>query len=298
MKTKNESFFSGFHPIALFLYFVIVILFTVFTRNPIILFSALLGNALFLASVNGIFSLLKELRFYIPFFIIITVTNPLFSHNGKTPLFFMNDNPVTLEAIIYGADTALAICAVLFVCKSFNRVMDTEKLLCVFGVFSPKISVVLSMSFRFIPLFKEKWHEIKDAETAMGYFSAKGAVNGIISGARVFSSLVTWALENAVITAHSMRSRGFMLHGRKRFSVFRFRTADFMMIAVCAVMSFAVAVGYFSGKTDFYFYPEITAPSFGAVQSATYIAFAILSFLPFIFEVKEALLWKYSISKI
>ena len=36
------------------------------------------------------------------------------------------------------------------------------------------------------------------------------------------SILVTWALENAIETADSMKSRGYGLRGRTAFSIYRF----------------------------------------------------------------------------
>ena len=47
-------------------------------------------------------AILSDMGFYLPLFLLVAVTNPLFSHNGVTPLFFMNGNPVTLEAVVYG----------------------------------------------------------------------------------------------------------------------------------------------------------------------------------------------------
>lgn len=298
MRSKNDSSFGNFHPISLFVYYISVIVLTMFTKNPIMLAFALFGSALFIIITNGAKDFFKSMRFYLPLFLIITVTNPLFSHNGKTILFFMNDNPVTLEAILYGADMALMICAVMFICRCMNFVMESDKLLCVFGTFSPKLSIVLSMSLRFIPLFKRKWKEIKDAQFSLGYFSEKSFYGKIVCYARVFSSLVTWALENAVITAKSMRARGFSLGGRKSFSMFSFKKRDAAMLSVCIILVFAVVSGYFTDSVDFYFYPEIAMSDISVMSYITYAAFGIISFFPFIFEAKEALKWKYSISKI
>ena len=167
MRSKNDSSFGNFHPISLFVYYISAIVLTMFTKNPIMLAFALFGSSLFIIITNGAKDFFKSMRFYLPLFLIISVTNPLFSHNGKTILFFMNDNPVTLEAILYGADMALMICAVMFICRCMNFVMESDKLLCVFGTFSPKLSIVLSMSLRFIPLFKRKWKEIKDAQFSL-----------------------------------------------------------------------------------------------------------------------------------
>ena len=46
------------------------------------------------------------------------------------------------------------------------------------------------------------------------------------SALRVFSIVVTWSLESGIITADSMRCRGYGLPGRTAFSIYRFDDRD------------------------------------------------------------------------
>ncbi|MGN1095428.1 MAG: energy-coupling factor transporter transmembrane component T, partial [Eubacteriales bacterium] len=273
MNEKRLSF-ALFHPVPLFIYFIYMIFLTMFTWNPIILLLSLIGSVAFYILSCGWRAFLSEMRFYVPFFIIVAITNPLFSHNGATPLFFMNDNPITLESILCGVDIAIMICAVMFICKGFNKVMESDKILFLFGKTVPKISVVLSLSLRFIPLFKQKWREIKEAQTSLGYFSGKGFADKLISGARVFSALVTWSLEGAVETSMSMNARGYGLAGRRFFSVFRFRRADAALLVLSTALAALVSVGYFKGALDFSFYPRISFTGAGYLEIISYSAFA------------------------
>ena len=48
-----------------------------------------------------VFQIVDVIAFVMMFF-MLAVMNPIFIHSGETILFFMNDNPVTLEALIYG----------------------------------------------------------------------------------------------------------------------------------------------------------------------------------------------------
>lgn len=290
--------FARFHPVSLFCYFAAVLLFTMFTQNPVLLALSLLGTVSFCTATSGVRGFLRDLKFYVPMFLIVAVTNPLFSHNGATPLFFMNDNPVTLEAVLCGVDIAAMITAVMLVCRSFSKVMESDKLLCLFGKISPKLSVVLSMSLRFIPLFKRKWREIKEAQAAMGYFREDGVANKLASYARVFSALVTWALENGADTADSMSARGYDLGARKSFALFRFTKSDVALLVLTAILSAVTLFGFAAGKMDFEFYPRVTAINADVLAVISYISFGILAFIPFIFEVKETLRWKYLRSKI
>lgn len=290
--------FANFHPVSLFFYFAAMLVFTMFTQNPVLILFSLVGASLFSAATSTREQIFADIKFYVPVFIVISLTNPIFSHSGATPLFFMNDNPVTLEAVLCGVDIAAMISAVMLICKAFSKVMESDKLLCLFGKAAPKLSVVLSMSLRFIQLFKRKFKEIKDAQKALGYFKSGSFSESLMSNARVFSALVTWALENGADTADSISARGYDVGGRKSFALFRFKKRDAILMTITLVLSSVTLVGFLLGKADFEFYPYITQINTDALSVILYAAFGSLSLIPFIFEVKEALHWKYLRSKI
>lgn len=298
MESNKLKSFATIHPAVLMVYFLSEIVISMFSTNPIILGVGLVGGLLFFLMIQDIKAFLKDLTFYIPMFLLITIINPLFSHNGVTPLFFMNGNPVTMEAIIYGMDIALMLMAVIYWCKCYSLIMTTDKFLYLFGKAIPKLSLVLSMALRFIPLFKEKLHEIRNVQSSIGLYDRKGFVNKITSELKVFSTLITWSLENSVETASSMKARGYGLKGRTHFSMYKFRSRDFMYLLAIVIFFGIVIVGMAMGVTDFSFYPEISNFNFGISQIIVYISFALLSFIPFVSEVWEVIVWKYSVSKI
>lgn len=298
MESKKLNAFSSLHPLVLMIYFLSVIVVAMFSVNPLILLLALLGSMSFFAMLQDLKSFFFDLAFYIPMFLMITIINSLFSHNGVTPLFFMNGNPVTLEAILYGGDIALMLVGVIYWCKCYSIVMTTDKFLFLFGKAIPKLSLIMSMALRFIPLFKEKFKEIKTVQSTVGLFSNKGFVNKINSQLKVFSALATWSLENSVDTALSMKARGYGLKGRTHFSIFKFRKRDGVTLAVLLILFAVVLTGMITNVTDFAFYPEITELKLNLSSIIVYIAFGGLSFIPFITEVWEVIVWKYLISKI
>ena len=297
MNKESKAFF-GFHPIAAFIYLLGMAVATMFATNPIIIGVSLIGGILFCCMLQGRREIASDVVFYIPLFIILSVINPLFSHNGVTPLFFLNGNPVTLEAILYGIDIAAMMVSVMLWFKCFSTVMSSDKIIYLFGRIIPKLSLVLSMSLRFIPLFKRKWREIRNAQISMGYCSEKGLVSRIKSLARIFSALVGWALENAIDTSTSMKARGYGLRGRSRFSIFRFTLRDTFLLTCGLGLMSVVMSGMLFGYFDFSFYPKIGVIGFSVAEIIIYLFFGIFSLIPFILEVTEALRWKYLISKI
>ena len=298
MENNKLKSFSTLHPFVLIVYFVTILVVSMFSTNPVLLFLSLVGGMMFFGMMNSKKAFFTDLAFYIPMFFLIAIINPLFSHNGVTPLFFMNGNPVTLEAILYGGNIALMLLAVVYWCKCYSEIMTTDKFLYLFGKVIPKLSLVLSMALRFIPLFREKHREFRMVQGASGLYDKKGFVNKIMCELKVFSALVTWSLENSVDTASSMKARGYGLKGRTHFSMYKFRKRDGIFLAVNLLLFSVVAFGMGIGFVDFSFYPFVTEIKTGAVQIVVYISLGVMSLLPFITELWEVIVWKYSMSKI
>lgn len=284
--------FSSCHPAVLMLYFVAVLLVAMFTQNPVMLCLALLGGVGFCTLLERPRNFLHNMAFYMPLFCMIAVTNPLFSHNGMTPLFFLNGNPVTLEAVLYGLAIATMLVAVLYWFKCYNHIMTSEKILYLFGKAIPKLSLLLSTALRFVPLFKAQIKKIQQAQKAMGLYASNSYVDKLRSAVRVFSAMLTWSLENAIDTGDSMKARGYGLKGRSHFALFRFTARDGILLGVMFFLLLFVLLGLTLKETAFSFYPRITPVRTTPLSVMAYAAFGGLAFLPFIMEVAENLHWK------
>ena len=117
----------------------------------------------------------------------------------------------------------------------------------------------------------------------------------------MLSILVTWALENAIETSESMRSRGYGLKGRTAFSIYKFTKKDKSLLAVMAALFLVFATGCMNGASYASYDPRILlagftiqghqAPVSVPVVEAmlTYICFACFCFLPVILDVTETI---------
>lgn len=279
---------KNFNPIVLLIYFIYVLFISIFSFNPILLISGMLGAVLYCLVVSDKRSLLKSIAACIIILLAVTITNPLFSHNGKTVLFFINDNRVTLEAFVYGAVLGLCITEVILWFKCFNLVFDTERFIFLFGKISPKVALALSMTLRFIPNFIKSFREINRTQKLI---SNKRRLKRYLNS---FSAVITQAMENSIITSDSMNSRGYGSKKRTFYSRFRFTLSDAVFLIITSIL-FVLSVVY---KTDFTYYPELIFPSINFLEALGYLSFIILTFIPFIYELKEGIRWKYLISKI
>ncbi|MCH5299234.1 MAG: hypothetical protein J1E96_05660 [Ruminococcus sp.] len=281
--------FRNFHPLTLALYFLSVIGISIFTFNPLYLSVGFFGSVLFLITLAGLRTTLKQLRLYIIIFIIVTATNPIFSHNGATVLFFINDNRITLEALVYGAVLGLMIVEVLVWFKCFNLVFDSERLLYLFGKAFPKLALVVSIALGFVPQFIRTFKSINSAQKSMN--TKQGRVRRYLAS---FSAVITRSMESAIVTSDSMKSRGYGLRGRTHFSRFRFTSYDAVYLFLFLLMFVCTLPALLFGHAKVQFYPYISF----ANPTVSLLSFAVLAMIPSFFEVKEGLKWKYSISKI
>ena len=102
----NDSF-SALHPALTFCYFAAVLLLTMLVLHPVFLALSLLGALGYCAVLRGWRSLGRTLGWLVPFLVLMAVLNALFNHAGVTMLFYLpNGNPVTREALCYGAAAA------------------------------------------------------------------------------------------------------------------------------------------------------------------------------------------------
>ncbi len=294
-----ETGFKTYHPIVNFSYFLAVIMFTVFSMHPIFLIITLLASFVYSIVLNGVSSLKANLKFLIPILILMTIINPLFVHKGVTVLFYLNDNAITLEAIVYGIASGIMMMSAIMWFKSVNHIMTSDKIIYLFGRVLPSLSLVLSMTFRFIPLFKEQFKEISAGQRNIGRdFSHGGVLKRAKHFMREFSILITWSMENSIETSDSMRARGYGLPHRSSFSIYRFDRRDAITLTAIAALSFVVALGCYFDMNNILYYPAIVIDNITAMSVLVYLAYFILLMIPVIIDLLEEYKWKSLSSRI
>lgn len=285
------------NPISAFLWLLTAVGIAMFSFNPILLGISVLGAALYFCVRNPDAGL-KSHAFYIAIFAVTTLANPLFSHSGSTVLFVMNNNPITLEAVYYGMILGGMIVAVMYWFKSFQQIMTTDKLLYVFGSALPKLTLMLSVSLRYVPLLKKQTKKIRDAQKALGLFTGENLIDRLRGELRIFSVLVSWALENGIITADSMSARGYGIKRRSRFALFRFQLRDAIACLICLLLGGFVVYAMATVAVSCIFYPVFTVKTEGVIPLFTYVFYAIIALAPSFLELEEKIRWKSLKSKI
>ncbi|WPK10335.1 energy-coupling factor transporter transmembrane component T [Lysinibacillus louembei] len=284
--------FETFHPIVLFSFFVVAIGLSMFFMHPVYLvitiFSAISLN---IALRRQLF--FKDWKLYVPLFFLMAMINPLISHNGQLKLFYLNGNAVTVEAIMYGLAIATMLVAVMLWFSSYNTVMTSDKFIYLFGKVSPALSLTLSISLRLVPRFRHQLAQIVQAQKVIGMDYTAGSLwHRIKCIVRILSILITWALDNAIDTADSMKARGYGIKKRSAFSLFVFERRDGVVLAIILVLFLTNLAAGFLGTTSFYFYPTFSALKWDIGSILFYSSYLLLLSIPLIIEIREAFKWR------
>lgn len=284
--------FSSYHPIVSFLYFTIIIIVSMIFMHPVFVLISLITSIIYSFILNK--NKAKQLTLFGIFMAItICIANGLFVHRGVTVLFFFRGNPITLESILYGALSGFMMMSVIMWFSCYNEIITSDKFLYIFGKILPSIALIISMTLRLIPKLVSQGKIIAQSQKTVGLDYSEGSIMlKIKSYMRILSILVTWALEDAVQTADSMKARGYGVDKRSNFSIFIFIKRDLNMLVFIIIVTIFLIIGYSKGLASLMFYPSIESINFDITSIIIYISFALISILPIFLEIKEEMRWK------
>lgn len=288
----ESGLFSRSHPLLNLAYFAIVIGVSMFSMHPAFIAASFILAWVYSVILRGKRAFRFNCFILIPAILLMTLFNTLSVHNGVTVLFYLNDNRITLEAIIYGLASALMLTSVIIWFSCFSCVVTADKFIYLFGRIVPSLALTLSMIMRYIPLLKNRFREVSSAQRCMGR-GLKGA--GLFAKIRQFgkelSILIAWSLEASIESADSMEARGYGLRGRSSFHLFRFAGREKLLLTLLLLLGACPVAACILGETSIYYYPVILLPRFTLMQALSLIAYAALMLLPPAMDVKEARQW-------
>lgn len=297
---RGKDAFSEYHPVVNFVFFGLALGFAMFFTHPVCLLLSLCPAAVYAKKICGAGAFRSMARFLLPSVLLIVLVNPAFNHQGTTILCYLpRGNPLTLESILYGAFSAVAFVSVFFWFGCFTAVMTEDKFIYLFGKLIPALSLLLSMAFRFVPRFKAQFDAVKEAQTDVGlHRDGARPISRIKTAFSVFSATVTWALENAVETADSMKSRGYGLKGRTAFSIYSFTERDKAALIWLCFCGIYVLCGSFAGDLFWRWYPNVRGVLFEPRTLSVQIVYFALCATPLWLDGREERKWRLLRSKI
>lgn len=288
----RKSAFSGCHPAVNFLFFVGAIGFGVVIQHPAYLAAGALGAAIYYCMLTGRQSW-KLIGGSLTLFTLISALNPLINKSGKHVLFRYFGRPYTQEALYYGMALGAIFVIVLLWFGCYSIILTSDKFTALFGNLIPSLSLLLVMVLRMIPAFTRKAGQIIGARRTIGkgVSQSDSLMEKARDGTTILSALTDWALEGSIITADSMRSRGYGSGKRTHFQIYRMTVQDWVLLAVILGLELAVLS---AGGTQAQFTPrlKLDALTWG------FPVYCVFLSIPVMLEIKEAAAWRISISRI
>ena len=293
-----DVYLKRMHPYAAVMYYASVTVVTMFAFEPILMLISLF----FAISLNflsaGAIKTVKTLLWVLPFGVLIALTNPLVSHFGKTVLFLVFGQAYTLESLMYGANLAVTLLAVVLHFMALGNIVDIEKILFLIGRILPNVALLLTVTVKNITSVTRRLSEVNDAQTGLGYYAAEKRFERIKRRVRTFGSVISLSLEAAVETAVAMRGKCYGVKRRTVSDTKKVTKNDAFIMLVTLLLTVFVFYAMSRGAAQFEFFPITVMPTVGWLRCAMYTAFALTCALPIIITWKEELKWRCLISRI
>ncbi len=284
--------FSQCHPLTNFVFFAGAIGFTVVIQHPAYVAVSCIGAAIYWVLLCGRKAEARILGM-VPVFVVLSAWNPLFNTYGERVLFQIFGRPYTWEALCYGMVIAGIFVAMLLWFGCYSAVLTSDKFVCLFGGLIPALSLLLVMVLRMVPSLTRKAKQLMDARKSIGKGMAETGrlKEKAADGMNVLSALTDWALEGSIVTADSMRARGYGSGKRTSFRLYRMTLRDWVLLGIMLLLLGLVLA---AGGMQASYTPvlDISALTWG------FAAYCLYLLIPVALHAKEAFQWRISISRI
>ena len=147
------------------------------------------------------------------------------------------------------------------------------------------------MGLRFVPRLLRRTREVAQAQK-LARPAERGWLAGIRRAGRVVSIVVTWALENALDTADSMKSRGYGEKGRTAFSIYRMDDRDRGLLVWLIFCGAYVFCGVLAGGLRFRYYPSLAGAPVTPMTVSFFVVYFLLCLTPAALDLAAARQWR------
>ena len=290
--------FASRHSAVNFIFFALAIVLTVVLMHPAYQAVSLGCATLYYVLLRGRKSV-KVLLGLLPLWVLLSAVNPLFDTMGQTVLFTYWSRPYTYEALCYGMVLATMCVAMLLWFLCYAAVMTADKFTALFAPLLPALSLLLVMIFRLVPSYARKAKQIALARRCIGLGGEDSRRAKLKSGMGTLSALTTWALEGSIVTADSMRARGYGTAKRTAFQLSRFTSLDGVLLGLFVVLNAVVITAAANGSADAVYIPALSFASFrSSLPLLGIFGWGTFLLIPSAAHVKERLVWHSLRSKI
>ena len=303
--------FSRLHPLATIVLFGCEVVLAVFSFQPLCALIAFVGAELCILQLFDSKHAVRQLVWYVPIIVLMTVINPFFSASGSTVLYSFGHTQLYAESFVYGATSGLVLVSTLSWLECLFVVVSPLELLQRSSVRFPGLQLVLSLSVQLMPQLLSDLtvaQQIQSANTAARacnsatqlprqscipgqrrFLSARKAIWQTVS---TINAVCMSALEKSIGTFQSIVSRGWgMAVRRSRWNTQVLDAYDTLALLSFAFLGAVAATSLYMLVQAWQFYP--TMPAFQL--SFWYLGVALFAVLPVVFVRLDTVLWEQSV---
>lgn len=303
--------FSRLHPLATIVLFGCEVVLAAFSFQPLCALIAFVGAELCIVQLFDIKHAVKQLIWYAPIIVLMTVINPFFSASGSTVLYSFGHIQLYAESFVYGATSGLVLVSTLSWLECLFVVVSPLELLQHSSVRFPGLQLVLSLSVQLMPQLLSDLtvaQQIQSANTAAqtcdsatqmprqsrfpGQHRFLSARKAIVQTASTINAVCMSALEKSISTFQSIVSRGWgMTVRRSRWNTQVLDAYDTLALLSFALLGVVAATSLYMLVQAWQFYP--TMPAFQL--SFWYMGLVLFAALPVVFVRLDTVLWEQSV---
>ncbi len=303
--------FSRLHPLATVVLFGCEVVLAAFSFQPLCALIAFVGAEACIVQLFDSKHAVKQLVWYAPIIVLMTVINPFFSASGSTVLYSFGHTQLYAESFAYGATSGLVLVSTLSWLECLFVVVSPLELLQRSSVRFPGLQLVLSLSVQLMPQLLSDLttaRQIQSANTAarrcdsvvqshqesrvLSQSRLLSARKTIAQSAATINAVCMSALEKSISTFQSIVSRGWGMAGhRSRWSAEVLDAYDTLVLLSFTFLGVVAATSLYMLVQAWQFYP--TMPAFQL--SFWYLGVALFAVLPVVFVRLDNVLWEQSV---
>ena len=303
--------FSRLHPLATIVLFGCEVVLAAFSFQPLCALIAFVGAELCIVQLFDSKHAAKQLIWYAPIIVLMTVINPFFSASGSTVLYSFGHTQLYAESFVYGATSGLVLVSTLSWLECLFVVVSPLELLQRSSVCFPGLQLVLSLSVQLMPQLLSDLtvaQQIQSANTAVqtcdsatqkprqsrfpGQRRFLSARKAIVQTASTINAVCMSALEKSIGTFQSIVSRGWGMTGRRsRWNTQVLDAYDTLALLLFAFLGVVAAISLYMLVQAWQFYP--TMPAFQL--SFWYMGLVLFAALPVVLARLDTILWEQSV---
>lgn len=284
--------FSNYHPLIGLIYYIMWIYFAVSTEHPLYMAVAFFSACCYLFMEKGKKAITVS-ALLIAVAVIYVVIYVSYNHFGVTVLCKNSiGNNITKEAIAYGLVRAVKYVTLINILILFVHTFSSEKLIYILGRACPRLSLFVAIFIRGFNQFKVKRTEVKASRHGIGKVST-GPLRNIRRICEEYHALISWVIENYMISSKSMLSRGYCLKGRSSYAIYRFDNRDRCMLVAVSSLAIFIILNQYLGYMKALYNPKIVI---GATNTASVLLFVLYCILPILVDTYYAFKYKKTAS--